>query len=131
LALRKHVITSFDLDFRERKLMSFKYLSDEALLMKVKTLAGEERLILAEVLRFLREIDSRKLYLARGYSSLFNFCVEYLQYEESQAFRRISACRLLKELPEIEKKVELGALSLTALTQAQSYFRQEAVNKNL
>lgn len=34
--------------------------------------------------------------------------------------------RLLKELPEIEEKIETGSLSLSVLSQAQRFFRQEA-----
>jgi 5-methylcytosine-specific restriction endonuclease McrA len=40
--------------------------------------------------------------------------------------------RLLKELPELEEKIESGALSLSVISQAQRFFRQEAkVEKRL
>jgi hypothetical protein len=105
---------------------NFKFISDSELLIQTKSLVAQERNLLIQVLHHLREIESRKLFLERGYSSLFSFCVEYLGYDESQAQRRISAARLLKEIPEVEKKIESGSLNLTALTQAQSFFRQEA-----
>jgi 5-methylcytosine-specific restriction endonuclease McrA len=105
-----------------------KKLTNKELLVEVQSLVGQEKRILVQVLKYLREIESRKLFLERGYSSLFAFCVEYLGYEESQAYRRITAARLVREIPEIEVKVEGGCLSLTALTQAQSFFRRQALN---
>ena len=48
-----------------------------------------------------------------------------LSYSEDQAYRRIQAMRLLKELPEIEEKINDGSLSLTHLGMAQSLFKRE------
>jgi hypothetical protein len=49
--------------------------------------------------------------------------VTCLHYSEGQAGRRIQAMRLIKEIPEIEQKIESGALSLSNISQAQSFFR--------
>src|SRR5690606_3972500 len=49
----------------------------------------------------------------------------HLGYSEDQAWRRIAAMRLLKELPEIEEKINQGALSLTHLGMAKSFFAKE------
>lgn len=104
--------------------MNLKSLTDPELLNKTKSLVSEERNLTARILEYLKEIDNRKIFLPMGYSSLHSFCVGYLGYEDHQAYRRISACRLLKDLPEIQDKIESGSLSLTAITQAQTYFRQ-------
>ena len=84
-----------------------------------------EREILTKILHYLKEIENRRLYLARGYSSLFAFLTEELGYSESAAQRRIQAMRLIKEIPEVEEKIETGRLSLTVASQVQSFFRQE------
>ena len=110
--------------------MNLKNLSDEALLSKTKELVSEERKITTQVLHHLREVERRKLFLARGFPSLFEYAVRELGYSESSAQRRISSMRLMQELPEIEEKIQNGSLSLTVISQAQTFFKQEGtVNK--
>lgn len=105
--------------------MNLKSLSDQNLLENTSRLAQRERELTLEVLQHLREIERRMLFAKLSYSSLFEYAVKELRYSEGAAQRRISSMRLLKELPEIEAKVECGALSLCALSQARSFFRQE------
>ena len=103
--------------------------NDNDLILKIKTLVHKERELTSEILHYFREVERRRLYAKRGYSSLFEFATKELKYSESQAQRRISAMRLLKELPVIEEKIKSGELSLTVISQAQSFFRQEAKDK--
>lgn len=110
--------------------MNLKSLSESALLNETKALVSEERNLTAKILEYLKEIDCRKSYIPLGYASLHAFCVGYLGYEDHQAFRRISACRLLRDLPQIQDRIESGSLSLTAVTKAQTYFRQSKVESN-
>ena len=95
----------------------------------MKTLVQEEREILSQVLWHLREIDNRKLYSDTKSSSLFDYCVKVLKYSEGQASRKVNACRLLKELPEIMPMIENGDLNLTQLNMAGSLFRDEKINQ--
>lgn len=99
-------------------------LSDSKLLEVTRSLAHEERHILVEVLEHLAEIQARKLFSPR-YRSLYEYSRSELGYSEDQAARRISAMRLLRELPELEAQVTSGALSLSVLGLAQSHFRNE------
>ncbi len=101
--------------------MSFISFSDHKLIEHTQQLAATERNIIAQVLDALAEIDRRRLYLDRGYGSLFAFCTEFLGYSGSSAQRRISSMRLLKKMPTIEKeeiadKLVTGALNLTHLS---------------
>ncbi len=50
-----------------------------------------------------------------------------LGYDSGSAHIRISAMRLLRELPELESKVEEGSLNLTLLAQAQTFIRKEEI----
>lgn len=108
--------------------MNLKSLSDPELLKETKSLVSDERNLTARILEYLKEIDIRKIYLPMGFSSLHAFCVGFLGYEDHQAYRRILACRLLKDLPEIQDKIESGSLTLTAIAQAQTYFRQSKID---
>ena len=98
-------------------------LRDMELLASTKSLVEREREITTQVLRHLAEIERRKLYADLRYGSLFEYAVRELKYSEAAAARRIQAMRLLREIPELESKIESGALSLSNISQAQSYFR--------
>lgn len=93
----------------------------------MNTLVAQEKEILSQVLWHLREIDNRKLYCDAKCGSLFDYCVKVLKYSEGQASRRVSACRLLKELPEINEQIKNGDLNLTQLNQAKSFFNDENI----
>lgn len=60
-----------------------------------------------------------------GYDSLFQYLVQGQKYSEGAAQRRISAARLLKDLPEIENKIQEGALNLTQLAKLAVAVKQE------
>lgn len=105
--------------------MNLKNISDQDLLDKTENLVKRERELLSEVLHHLKEIERRRLFSQLGFKSLFDYATKKLGYGEDQAARRISAMRLLKELPEIESKICDGSLTLTNLSMAQSLFRQE------
>ena len=63
----------------------FKNLSDDCLLEETRRLVYEETQLTTEILHHLREIASRKLFAAQGYSSLFQYAVQELKYSEPQA----------------------------------------------
>src|SRR5690606_12598786 len=93
---------------------------------RTKQLVARERQLLTEVLHHLREVERRKLFSDLGYPSLFAYAVGELKYSEGQAGRRIQAMRLIRLLPEVEQQVAAGSLSLSNVSQAQSYFREKA-----
>ena len=111
------------LQIAESSIGDIKKLKDQELLKVTADLVQRERHVLTLVLHHLREVKRRRLFSDLGCPSLFEYCVRELKYSEGQAGRRIQAMRLLKELPEIEPMIRSGSLSLTNLSQAQSYFR--------
>jgi hypothetical protein len=48
-------------------------LTDQNLIAELKNLLLQEREVLAEIIRYLQEVDARRLYLELGYSSLFEY----------------------------------------------------------
>ena len=99
--------------------------SDDCLISELKDLVKREREVLTQVLHYLKELEIRKLYLQRGFSSLFAYLTEELAYSEGAAQRRIQAMRLIKDLPEVEKKIESGELSLSVASQLQGFIQRE------
>ena len=104
--------------------MTLKHLTKDELHQNTVSLAKKERLSTVEVLWHLREIERRMLYAEMGYRDLREYCVQELKYSEGAAWRRISAMRVLKEMPEIEDKIEAGKLNLTQLSLVRAHFRE-------
>ncbi len=102
-----------------------KSLSDSDLLSQTQLLVAREREMTTELLWHLREVESRRLYAGQGYSSLFDYVRRGLGYAEGSADRRISAMRLLKDLPEIEPALKTGELSLSNASALQHFFKGE------
>ena len=105
--------------------MDLKNLDDKTLLLEIEKLCKEERQILTVILHHLREIERRKLYASLKYSSLFEYAVKELGHSEDQAYRRISAMKILREIPEIEEKINSGELQLSHLGMANTFFNKE------
>jgi hypothetical protein len=103
---------------------TMRHLNDEQLEKSADQARARELGALQEMLKHLREIDRRKLFSKRGYMSLHHYAIERFKYSPDEAHRRISAMRLLKDMPEIESKISDGSLQLTHLTQAHSFFRK-------
>ena len=102
-----------------------KLIEDTALIRQTKRLVRQESELLTKVLHHLREIDRRRLFSSLGRKSLHEFAVKDLGYPDDQAYRRISAMKLLDELPQIEGLISRGEISLTHMGLAQTLFRQE------
>ena len=66
-----------------------------------------------------------RIYAKRAYSSLYDFAIQELKYSSGAAHRRISAMRLLREIPQTEPAIKSGKLSLSNASQVQDFFRVE------
>ena len=94
--------------------LEFTSLSDDQLLTEAKRLAGCERRATAALLRSLMEVDSRRLYLREGCSSLFTYCTQVLHLSEGAAYNRIEAARAARRFPSVLTALEDGSLSLAS-----------------
>ena len=90
-------------------------LTDDDLLSKVSALAQNERDATAQLVAALVEIDSRRLYLGQGCSSLFTYCTQVLHLSEHAAYGRIEAARAACKFPVILDLLVHGSLHLTAI----------------
>jgi len=102
--------------------MKLQNLSDEQILSGTLKWAKHEREGLHGVLHHLCEVERRRLYSHLKYPSLFAYVVNELKYSEDAAVRRISAMRLMTELPQIEDKIIAGSLTLTNLGMVKKLF---------
>jgi hypothetical protein len=90
-------------------------LSDAALLVRVSTLAERERLVTADLIASLAELDARRLYLGAGCSSLFTYCTQVLHLSEHAAYGRIEAARAARRFPRILARLAEGSVTLTTV----------------
>jgi hypothetical protein len=100
-------------------------LSDDALLSGLESLIGSQRQLLAGLLRYLVEVEERRLHLQLAYGSMFEFCTVKLGMSEGEAFRRIAAARLAKSFPIVIELVASGALHLSGLVLLRDHLMPE------
>jgi hypothetical protein len=72
---------------------SLAHLTDDTLLRDLTALIVRERTSIAEILAHIAEVDDRRLFAPRGYSSMFSYCLEELHFSEDAAAKRIQAAR--------------------------------------
>ena len=101
-------------------------LSDRALLLETARAAARERRATAILLGLLGEVDTRRLYLGEGYSSLFQFATKHLHLSEPAAYGRITAARAARRFPTILPLVDEGALSLTTIGLLASHLTDDS-----
>lgn len=89
-------------------------MTDEQLLADLNA-AAEERDATAHLIALLAEMDSRRLYLAQGYFSLFVYCTKCLKLSEHAAYGRIEAARAGRRFPLILRFLTDGSITLTTV----------------
>ena len=100
-------------------------LSDRALLRQASTLVRHERHLQGAIIDHLAEIETRRLYLQRGCSSLFDYAVRELGYSDAAAGRRIGAVRLCADQPDARERLRDGSLTLSAAAELQWAFDRQ------
>ena len=98
-------------------------LSDFKLEEKLQQLVSKERELQTEILRHISEVMRRRLYLHRGFSSLFDYLTRHCKYSAAAAQRRIEAVRLMAHVPELEEKIESGKVNLSQVAELQRSIR--------
>ncbi len=113
-------------------------LSSSDLLSATRELVQRSRGVEEELLVHLAEIDERRLYFDRAFSSMFAFCGGELGFSEDAACNRINVARAARRLPVILEAVRSGQVHLTGLrllaphltTENQSKVLAEAAGKS-
>ncbi len=95
--------------------VEFAKLSDHELLGRVREAVTDERRATARLVALLAEVDSRRLYLGEGCSSLFTYCTQVLHLSEHAAYNRIETARAARRFPIILELVESAAVTLTTV----------------
>jgi hypothetical protein len=100
-------------------------LSDARLLANLDTLVSSQRTCTADIVAHLAELDARPTVLARGYASLFQYCLEHLRFSEDEACRRIEAARLSRRFPSILALLAAGSITLSSVALLKPHLTAE------
>jgi 5-methylcytosine-specific restriction endonuclease McrA len=90
-------------------------LSDAELLSATRGLVGRSNQLLASLLAHLGEVEARGIHRTRACASLYGYCIYELRFSEDEAFRRVTAARLVRRFPALLDAVASGELHLTGL----------------
>jgi hypothetical protein len=100
-------------------------LGNEALLLEVERLVRADRTVGAALLVHLGEVDARKLYLARGYSSMFTYCRAALGMSEAEAYLRMRAADVGRRFPLVLERFGSGDVHLSAIKLLAPHLTQD------
>jgi hypothetical protein len=100
------------------------------LVSDLKALVSVERKATGDILHYFYVVGRRRIYAQYNYPNIYKFSMGILGYTEHETQRRVSASRLLGEIPELEEKLNKGELSLTAVSIANSLFNREHKAQN-
>src|SRR5688500_311977 len=90
-------------------------LSDAELLTATRRLVGRSNQLLASLLAHLAEVEARGIHRPRACASLYSYCIYELRFSEDEAFRRVTAARLVRRFPALLDAIATGELHLTGL----------------
>ncbi len=100
-------------------------MTNDNLLASLRALVRESGCIEADLLVHLGEVDERKLYLARTFSSMFAYCVDELGFSEDAAYNRIVVARAGRRLPALIEAVRSIHLHLAGARLLASHLTPE------
>jgi hypothetical protein len=106
--------------------LNLKTISNEELISRAETEVRLERESTLKIIKLFQEIYDRKLYLDCGFPSFYEMATKHFGYCAGSAMRRINAMKLIREIPQVESKIESGELSLSVASDVQSFLYQEA-----
>ncbi|HEY1078582.1 MAG TPA: HNH endonuclease signature motif containing protein [Bdellovibrio sp.] len=100
-------------------------LTNDELDSSLKRLVASERKILHVILQHIIEVNVRKLYLKKAYSSLHEYLVKECHYSGSAAWRRIVAAKLVTEVPAVAEKIQSGSLNLSQISELSRAIKEK------
>ena len=103
-------------------------LSDNELIKRIKYLSSHERILKTKVLKYLWEMNRRRLYSDLGHRSSFDFLVKELSYSEQQAWQHINGMTFLKNMPNSSSKIEQGSLNLGNINLLNRFFKNSGIS---
>ena len=80
---------------------------------KLSKLAARFKRAESELIAVLQEVDTARVYLDLGYTSLFSYCVQALGLSEAVTSNFVAVSRKAREVPELQLAIQDGSLSVS------------------
>lgn len=90
-------------------------LTDEELLVKMRTLSQQSRDVTVELIAHLVEVARRGLHRGEGPGKLFGYLTEVLRFSGAAAWNRIQAARAVRRFPVVLEMLADGSVNLTTI----------------
>ncbi len=87
----------------------------DELLRRLDDLVNKSRCVEADVVAHIAVVDERKLYVKKGFSSMFTYCTKVLHFSEAVTNLRIHVARASRKHPVLLEMLGDGRLHLTAI----------------
>ncbi len=93
-------------------MQDLKQLENKTLVTRLEEMALHERKHQVEILRYLAELDERRVVVEMGYSGLWDFSRRRLKFSEATSTRRVNVARASRRFPALLTMLEDGQLNL-------------------
>ncbi len=93
-------------------MQDLKQLESETLVSHLLVMVKHERKHQVEILRYLAELDERRVVVEMGYSGMWDFCRRRLKLSEATSTRRVNVARASRMFPVLLAMLEDGRLNL-------------------
>lgn len=99
--------------------------TDEKLVSDLKAFCLTEAKTAAQIVAYLSEVETRKIFVAEAHDTMFDFCVDRLGMSTNEAGVRLQVARLYRKHPDVLKPLVCGEVSLTSLYLLRSHITDE------
>jgi hypothetical protein len=106
-------------------MLSLKSVQDEDLLRTLSRLVKQSRVVEAEVVAHIGEVELRRLYAQEACSSMFEYCRRILCFRENEAYLRITVARAARENPLLLEMLSDGRLHLSGIARLAPHLTRE------
>jgi hypothetical protein len=106
-------------------MLDLKSLRDEELLHQLSVLVGQSRVVEADVVAHIGEVELRRLYAREACSSMFEYCRRVLRLRENEAYLRITVARAARQIPALLDMLRDGRLHLSGIARLAPHLNRE------
>jgi 5-methylcytosine-specific restriction endonuclease McrA len=100
--------------------------TDGELLREFSGIVFHDRRSTAEMVSYIGEIQRRKLFRAKGYSSMYLYCVQAWRMSEHMAWKRIRVATVARRFPVVLDMIADGRLHVSAVVQLSPHRESQA-----
>lgn len=105
--------------------MEFTDFTDHKLVSDLKQMCGMQKRMTARIVMYLAEVEAREIHTAKGYDSLFAFCVRRLKMSHGEAAVRIKVARMYRAHQQIMQPLMRGKVHLTSLYMLRKHMNED------